>query len=532
MRVEFSDVVSIRALAYTVRMLNRTVPTACLRHLCMALICFTSLGVALPAQGDEEQVIETAKNYLRSSMVVRRDGSHNVALRALRHLRDPDLKPLLLRLSRTNHPSMRINGLLGLAELDADGMTMDLLTSVEDPAVQSEIITAAMDSDLLSLDDARRLLTWDDLNDGVKLVILLRLDRETRKTYLDFLKTAATSELLGRRGIAGLMLADLGDPQGQKILNDVNLSKSVDRDMVQAQLLTVLSNVELMNTDDWALAVSKASKDSPRLELMALREALRQGSKNARDYWYQRFSASTDAADQTRLAIIALESADKQPAILFEPLIQSQDPLLAQMGRAGAAVSSQSPDMAEQIVRMIELDHAIANAWALKYVAEEGDAQVRNVVLLGLMLTAEHGDPRGLQRRLDLAVAAAQELVEQDPAAAKQLLKPILEDRETDPMVLQALLYGLLRAEGNKAYGVLQNLKPMRDPDGRNLILILKAREPGQLNDRDIRNLGFIVQGAGTIPATFRLQAGWNYLKATGNADAALNQILEEQGAQ
>lgn len=519
-------------MTYTVAMFDRAFEPFGATRICIATVVMFSLWAWPVAYGDEDQAVETAKNYLRSSMVVQRDGSHNLALRALRHLRDPALQPLLLRLSRTNHPSMRINGLLGLAELDADGMTMDLLSSVEDPAIQSEIITNAMDSEMLTSDQARKLLTWQDVNDGVRLVILLRLDRETRRANLELLKQAAESELLGRRGIAGLMLADMGDPLGQKLLKEVNASNSVDRELVQAQLLTVLSNIDLANTGDWALSISKSAGDSPRLELMALREALRQGSKAARDYWYERYNASSDAADRTRLGIIAMESADKQPASLFEPMIQSQDALLSQMGRVGAAVSTQSPDMAEQIVRMIELDHAIANAWALKYVAQHADAQVRNVVLLGLMLTAEQGDPRGLQRRLDLAVAAAQEMVERDPVAAQQLLKPILEDRKTDPMVLQALLYGVLRANGNQAYTVVENLKPLRDPDGRNLILVLKSRDPRRLNDRDIRNLGFIVQGAGSMPATFRLQAGWNYLKATGHADAALKQILEEQGSQ
>lgn len=522
-------VVTLRALAYTVGMVIATVR----QYVCFTLLVATAvISSSAPALADDAAVTETAKNYLRSSMVVLRDGSHNVAMKALRHLRDPELRPFLLRWTKTNHPAMRINGILGLAELDPNGLTLEQIAAVEDPAVQSQIITAAMDDGLISLEETKKLLTWQDINDGVKLVVILRQDRPTRAAYIDLIRNGAQSDLMGRRGMSGLMLADLGDPMGAKVLEEINNASNVDRELVQEQMLTVLANVDLKDTSNWALSVAKNAKDDPRLELMALREALRQGSDAAREYWYERFRSSTEPADRTRLGIIALESAGRQPGKLFDPLITSDDPLLAQMGRAGAAVSNQQPDTAEQLVRLIELDHSIANAWALKYVSTKAAAQVRNVVLLALILTAEQGDPRGMQRRLDLAVAAAQEMVEADPIAAKQMLQPIIQDRKTDPMVLQALLYGVLRANGQNIYQVVDGMQPIRNADGRNLILLLKARDPKRMNDRDIRNLGFVVQGAGTMPPTFRLQAAWNYLKATGQAQAVLNQILEEQGVQ
>lgn len=511
---------------------------ACLLKLALAVALWLSLATALRTYAQSsaaplnDPVAETAVQHLLVGMTVSRDGRHNTALRALRHLEDPQLQPIYQRLARTNHPALRINGVLGMAEVSPDGhISLDQLAAIEDPTVQSEIITAALDDGLMTEEQARQLLAWEDLNDGVKLVILLRQDRETRKQHMDLLLEGIESPLLGRQGLAALMLADLDRQEGMDALRKVNQSNNPQLDMVRQQMLTVLSERDLANTAAWAYDVSMDPNVSPRMELLALREAMRQGSEQARNRWRERFRSASDAADRTRLAIIALESATAVPASLFQPMLNSDDPIITQMGRAGAAVANLSPDVAEQIVRLIEMDHPIANAWALQYANNEATPQHRQVILMGLILTAKHGDRRGMQRRLDLAVAAAQSLVELDPQAAVALLRPVLQERDADPLLVQAILYGVLRAQTDEGLAIVQGLSPLRNADARNLILLIRARSDQSLTERDIRNLGFLVQGAGAMPDTFRLQAAWSYLQHTNQVQAALDNALSRQNA-
>ena len=112
---------------------------------------------------------------------------------------------------------------------------------------------------------------------------------------------------------------------------------------------------------------------------------------------------------------------------------------------------------------------------------------------------------------------------------ATALLRPILQDPDADPMVVQAILFGIIRAQTDVGPQIVDGLQFIRNIDARNWTLLIKARSNQPMTDRELKNLGFIVQGSGNIPDTFRLQAAWSYLKRTGQANAALEQVLSRQ---
>ena len=69
---------------------------------------------AAPDGAADDEAMRAALQVLRDAVTVRLDGGHNRMLQALRHRRDPELRPLFQRLSHANHPALRLHGLLGL----------------------------------------------------------------------------------------------------------------------------------------------------------------------------------------------------------------------------------------------------------------------------------------------------------------------------------------------------------------------------------------------------------------------------------
>jgi hypothetical protein len=95
--------------------------------------------------GVEQQTFDAAVFLLRESMEPSRDGRHNIMLRALRHLEDPQLEPLFAELITMRETTFKIHGLLGLAEIHPD-KKLDLvrLASISQPAEQAQVVSAAM----------------------------------------------------------------------------------------------------------------------------------------------------------------------------------------------------------------------------------------------------------------------------------------------------------------------------------------------------------------------------------------------------
>lgn len=485
-----------------------------------------SLRAADPAAEIRDQAID----LMQTAVTVSPDGRHNSALRALRHLRDPALRPLFARLAQASHPALRINGMLGLAEISPEGkLPIEQLATIDDRATLNEIIAFGMDNDLLSLDDAQKILAWQNIDEGVKVVILMRLTRDVRAANEKLLREANQSDISGRRGAAALMLADIGAPDAPQLLKAASQPNAANHELVETQMLTLQAQHSFKNTGEWAYSLIMDPNVSPQLELLGLSESMHQGVKPAQDRWYDRFRSSTDPSDRIRLALIALDVAKNQPQKIFQAMIDSGDPIITQAGRTAQAVANNAPDAAAQVVALIELGHPIANGWVLRYANEQAAPQDRQAVLLGLILTAQDGDRRGMQQRLDLAVAAAEMLAEKDPQAAAALLRPILQDPDADPMVVQAILFGIIRAQTDVGPQIVDGLQFIRNIDARNWTLLIKARSNQPMTDRELKNLGFIVQGSGNIPDTFRLQAAWSYLKRTGQANAALEQVLSRQ---
>ncbi len=491
----------------------------------LAALC--AMFAALPALALDDAG-QAAATFLRDALRVQRDGRHDRVLNALRHLRDPALEPLYAALATSDRPAPhQVHGMLGLAELSPrNRLDLTRLAEVEQVEVQATIVSNALDTGLLTDPDADQLLRWDGLDPSVKTVVALRRFREPGFADLDLLRESLNADKLGRRGLAALMLHQLGDPAGTDALAALNASTDEERDRARRLLLQTALREGFDRAGSWAYSVATDDTADELTRLLATRTAIRFGERRAAEHWTRRFADTTDPAAQVRLALTVLHVAPWSPPDLFDPLRASADPLLRQIGDAGQAVAVAGPeggDVAEQVVALLLLHHPYTNSWALEYAKAWATPQDAQLICLGLIKAFEEGPRQTRPRRVAETVHAAQLLHERYPAVAAAILVPMLGDTTgaVGDLTRQAILLGLLQSKSDVS-AVAAALPPMSDPELASVALLLKARAGASLTDAEAGDLRLLARGGGSLRDELRAQAAWLFLRQSGQAREAL----------
>lgn len=475
---------------------------------------------------ERSETMRTAGFLLRDAMSVRRDGRHNLALRALRQIRDPELTPYFERLLDHDSPALKIHGFLGMAECDPQHkLDLARLAQIKDGRLQAEMISAAMDSDLLTVELAKQTVAWPDLDVTVRLLVATQLIQAKQFNDLEMLRAAAKSDNLGRQGLAGLMLLQLGqDEEGLKILQQLDQSTNPRRDDIRELVVQTALRFEFDRCAAWTLGVAGDANANSRLGLLALRAALRFRAPQVDATWKQMYQQTKDPAQQIRLAFVALNVASYVPSELFEPLRTGDDPMIKAIGQTGHAIAAKK-DIAASIIALVQKQHPIATAWALEYTQRRAEpAEAREVIKA--VLQAFDGPIRNQAQRFDDAVVASQILMEKDAKMARDQLRPMLTQAGANPLFQQAVLLGLIRANSAESASVVAGLPPFANPNVASLVLLLQAKAGLPLDANQLSELALLVRGGGEIPDTLRLQAAWIYLKRTNQSLAAINQVL------
>jgi hypothetical protein len=498
--------------------------------LCLLLAAATPLRAAdapAPAidKSDAAETLDSAVFLLKQSTMVSRDGRQNDLLRALRQLGDPELEPFFSELTQSDHPTLKIHGLLGLAEC-SEKKELDLVrvADIKNAALQAEVISAAMDSDLLGAEQAKKLLDWPGLDNGVKVVVAQQLVRDKQVTNTDFLQEARKSDNIGRRGMALLLLTQLGDATAPAELLALDQSTDPRRDAVRELLLQTALRYEYERAAPWAMRVAEEPGVGSKLGLIALRTAMRFDAPGADALWRRQFQSTDSAAQKMRLAVVALQLSPWIGAADFDLMTADDDPLLKQIGTVARAIATKQ-GVVEPIVTLIKMNHPLSNSWVLTYALRSASMEDTQAILPAMVKSAGEGPARGLAERLDDAVAAVKIMVEGDSAAAAKSLRPILADPQTKPIVAQAILVGLVRCQKGAPQDVIAGLPPFDDINTRNLALVVLAKSGAKLTPGQLKDLSIVVRGGGIRQDTVRLQAAWTYLRITKQTRTALASI-------
>lgn len=481
------------------------------------------------AQTQEDPASEAAERLLTASVTLGRGGEHNRLLRSLRTLKDPALRPMFQRLASHEHPALRIHGILGLAETaDPPRLDLDRLAELEQPEVEYELVGAALDEDLLSVEDAKAVLGWRAFNPPVKLALAGWLIEEGRlgEAGMAVLAGQLDSDKASRQAVAALWLAQLGDERGPAALGRLLASEDPQRELIIVDVLKEAIRREANAAAAWAYAVSRDERLPDSVRRDAVGVAMRFGQPQAVRDFVERYRAA-DIGEKYALALMALSISPFVPPETFDPVAATDDAFLKVLATTAAAVARGDEDVADHVVRLIDQQHGQASLWALRYATERASPDDGRVILLKLIYAAVEGGRRGQQRRQAAAVEATRDLFNLSPEAAAPLLRPMLTDPKSDVLVKQAVLLGLIRSDQPGAGELVADLPPLADRGAYALLVLLKARSGLPLNEDEMAKLRLIVRGGESFDDALRVQAAWSYLKRTGDAEAALQRALD-----
>jgi hypothetical protein len=490
----------------------------------MVVCVVASTAVASPKV--DESAIESARFLLAKAVTVGQDRSFHELLRALRHLRDPALTQLFEHLAQSDRAVLQIHGTLGLAEVSpTKKVDLKRVIAISDAVAQAELISAALDDELMDIADCEQLAGSSGLEAGVRLLVANELVRRQRPVPAGLLDEAIKSDNLGRKHLAALLLVQQGDPRGSVILGDLNQLQDDARDSVRLMVLDAAIKYEFDKAGPWAMSVASEANVDPRLEGVALQAALRFGASGAEDVWLRHYQATTEPAQQIRLAILALRVSPWVGPRLYAPLKAESDPLLKQLGLAGEAIAT-NKDVAPAVIGLVQLHHPIANRLAMGYANDNAAPQDAKLIFLAFVLAYEQGPREARGRLLEDAIAAAQLLYQKSPDDALALLRPILTQPGADEHMVHGVLLGLLRAQEPGAHRVLTGLPTFTNPHIRNMVLMLKAKSDQPMTPAEMDELALLVRGGGRLQEPLRVQAAWAYVKRVGQERAVLASVL------
>ncbi|MEM9345427.1 MAG: hypothetical protein AAGB26_02295 [Planctomycetota bacterium] len=489
--------------------------------------------------------VAAAQSLLEQAAEPQSDGSHNTMLLGLRQLEDPGLKPLFTGLSNSPYLSMRIHGRLGAAALSPkQRIDLALLAEVEDQRELVQVVSAAIDDGLIDNMGLATLLTWDGLDLPIRQGIALRVmgvgGEVDTKPFLESLEVELNDDLAASKllqyALAGMMLAESGDPAGRKALMELAKLEGDNAIAVTAQVLDAAMRQGFGSVGQLALLTATDTTHAPSLRLLAIQSAMRLGTPGAQRTWRSMFENETVSAQRIRLAMIALDSAEEVEPALFDTL-SNQGEWITAIARAGRAIATDEQGLAKAMQPMIALGQPLSVQWVTTYCRRAEPTQ--GPALLELIIRLYRNAPKHHRGKMSqAAIDATTVLCELYPGQANERLAALLDINQARPAGIgddaidlerrQIMLLGIARAQSNDLAPLAQLIEPdtLNDFTTEALRLFIRAKHDAPLTDKEWEQVSEIVQGVGQMDNAMRLQLAWAYLKHKGLAEQSIAKVF------
>lgn len=269
-------------------------------------------------------------------------------------------------LASSDIPSLRAQGIMGLAELSPDGKpTLSLLAEVRDPGEQSLLVIQSLGAGRLTPDQVESILSWPRLEPRLEAGLRLHLACAGLPADRDRLGELAKSDLPLAALLAEAALSAAGDEKAtaRAVARLGSLSES-QREGTLAPLAETLLREAPQGTAPLAAALVDAGV-TPRDRASALKALLRLAPARGVSVWLTEWERAAELPDRLRLGMVALEAAPDSDRTLLDTLAKSGDETLGAMGRAGAAVSRSATDADGALLALVKLSHDPSATWAL-----------------------------------------------------------------------------------------------------------------------------------------------------------------------
>ncbi|MCH2137578.1 MAG: hypothetical protein MK074_00810 [Phycisphaerales bacterium] len=475
--------------------------------LCLQALC-------APATAETSaQDLAAAHRVMRHSLQPQQDNSHLARMAALRTLKDASLRPVFLELADATQWPIQVHALLGLAELDDHGLSVDLLQQAA-PMAQTQTLLVAMQYDLLPEASRDALLTDDTLQDHL-VTVLLRESIDTHtQAHIQRLEVLLDSTDPHAVGTAAMVLAAHNDATALPRL-DGRIMMWEDPRQLEA-IFAALDTLQDHPSDQgvrWADALLEAeSRPGPR------RYALLAVLAADRTVGDQRWLEAMQAADRHRVRVdlALLRLMTQSPFTADMRAAMGDDKLLDTIATASTAVATSGDPAA--LVALVDQHHGRSTEWLL----QACDDLPPTLVQPALERLIEHVPGTGSARltTADRGQRAAVAL----HRIAPDRMRRLLADAPDEGPRQQALLLAALQVSDQALLHTAQQIRQIGLSPNDTMTLLLRARWAPTLNPTDIDRLALAVDG-GRLSHPLQTQAAWLMLKHTGHLDDFMRQM-------
>jgi hypothetical protein len=443
---------------------------------------------------------------LRQAVTFQPSGVQHPRLVALRALKDPTLAPVFEGLLESPDPPLRIDGFLGLSELDTQrGADPERLRKLGDPALRTVVITECLGLGLLKADGIRTMLAWDDLTPYDRTLLVAELNRLGQPWELAMLRDAPDTTLAEVQGLAALLALQKGDDAKWKAfvarLSEASASDRID---LVARLGDAARHYGFTAAAGPLLDLTRTSRDRDRIAAIAAALRLVPSSGRASLLELARSDRSTRNLVQCGLLMLAADSA-MQPED-FES-IRNGEGLPDAIAEAGSRWLTKGADPSEAMATLMISVNRPVSEWAVRQAGKlEGAARKR--VLLQAIDRLDTIDQPSMHDKLIAAIAAAQ-LLGSDPA--ELLTRATREGGRTE--VPEVIIAAMCDANTPESAAFARMVRGKLAQRGESMALVTLAKASPTLSANELQELGRVAGGGGRVDEPIAMQAAWLYLR-------------------
>ena len=493
----------------------------------MSLSAATFAPDRASAQYGPVDPFESAVRVLRDGVQSRNDGLQHAAMVALRELRDPATRPLLERLLRSDDWSLRVDSVLGLAEIDpARKIDPELIASLPREGDRELAISAVLALELADQERVQAMMSWDDIGASQRVLLageLRRLGGEPDRAELVRLLDSKTPEVAG---FALAILLDLGAPEASAAT--VRVRELVAALPPRSRSETVAKIAEASSIDglEGASSFVASLMELPDLAGDARSRAL--GSLLVLDA-EAGFPVLANAVEVDRSqvslmrhAAILVASGARAPASEWNRL-RNGDSLIETIADAGILLSA--GDETAAYGKLVGLKHRITLRAALEGARRLGPSADRALGLECLKLF--EAEQRSLGPLLEPVMRALARLA----VVAPEELRAALDRAQPNTDAQDPLLLVLAAAGTPEATRVASSASGKASRFGEAVITVARARTMDQVTSEELQVLANIAGGAVSVDPAVRVQASWLWLRHAGRVDGAIEAIAAIESA-
>lgn len=445
--------------------------------------------------------------HLERAVTTQRDGTHLPRIFALRQLQDERLRPVLESVRTSEDWSLRVHGVLGLAELDG---ALDAATLQDDSAlVQEAVVANALDMGLL--DDATIAAGARNsaLHAFPRLILCAEHLLNTRTLPIDasVLNTLIDDDDERARALARLLLAESGE-QGRLSELDGLLAELEPRPraVLRSWMLEAIRQYRITAAAPWIDEMLSRPDLRRNDRATALGAALAIDAEAGRVAWERSLGAAPSYLDRVRFGLVLLASEGEFDAATWERLragLEESDPLmdaLVAVGRANASGTATATALAE----LLEHSTPQVATWVMSQI----DELPRDDAISQYMVLIDAVDDDAAPEVVARAVTATSRLFPLAPDATLRRLAAVPDDS----LAQEVILLGLFDVRDLRIGDAVLKLPRLGAGRADSLALLLAARNRTSLADDDRERLGSIAAGGGRVSQGLRTQAAWLYL--------------------